>query len=970
MQSCLFLESADRSAALALLRRLRALPGLGTLSNLRLVDCLTVDAAYPAETMAPLLTGLGGQIALELELTDDARCVPLETTADEDTAILLRAAGIDAAVTRQPIAILRGLDDWQYRHVRDALTAPTEPETAAPRRLPDDAFIGFTRTPLEGLCAQAKAMGLALPEGCLAVIADHYRAERRDPWPEELLILNEAFRQALADPSVGAPVEFVTNDARLHAAYADWMEKRRVLAPEADAPATLGELTTVATRYLCAHNGKAVPGARIASTPLTLAASGGAACGGFADLAGETALYLAAKPFSAASPQVDDRLVLILPGTSGDGPHFARALTQFFADPAVAGQIRRSLPVEPGRLIGALGQMLGGSGLGLLLTPPPEGASLMEQLSPAAFGALLACTPEAGKTVPGALRAQGLRFVLLATVQKKPVVELDRAPERLRFPAAMLAPRPALYAEIPAPDAPAPAAETESLPAMLAALASPAARRMTGLDPMSAPTLAQFPAAITVCGDTRLCAASVAPQEDPYGEVRDTALMLTARMAAAGVPLGEITLSLVAELPTGDRRAHGRAIAALLGLHTVQVELGLVAAPPTLRAGNALRVTLAATAPTAAAQPVPLAAGTSLWLLAPRSTAPHLDGERALFELAARERAAAPLIATGALTPAAAAARAALSAGLSLTLTAPAHVLNTPLPAGILLAAPALPALPNGVAAIELGATRPWSEQAVLCAESAVSVDQLLSALRGDLPAPMLAVNPVPAPPRISSRRYPRPRVLIPYAEDAPTALAGQVAALGGEPVLCAVDLTSAAAARQSISAYADLLDGAQILLLSGSRAFVSALLSQRRACDALANLRARDGLVCAWGQAFAALLGFGYFSTDGAPIPAAPLAGQRTLCSVITSTASPWADGMPVGCQETVLLAADPICPALSPDARLALAERGHVIACAAGTPDGSPAITALASADGALLGLVYPPTPALLSRGIAYFA
>lgn len=522
---------------------------------------------------------------------------------------------------------------------------------------------------------------------------------------------------------------------------------------------------------------------------------------------------------------------------------------------------------------------------------------------------------------------------------------------------------------MPAPGKPAPALIGEPLPALLSSLASPAARRLMAFDPTAAASLSLFPAETIICGDTRLCAVTIQPSDDPFGEILDAALALAARMAAAGASLSDITLSLFAELPTGNCHTHGRAIAALLGLHTVQVELGLAATPPALRNGDMLRLTLAAMTPVTP-QPLSLSAGTSLWLLTPCANPPHLDGERALLTLAARAHTASAQVASGFLAPAAAAARAALAAGITLTLTAPADVLTTPLPAGLLLAAPALPVLPEGVAAVELGITQPWREQAVVYGEAAISVEQLVSVLRGDLPAPLLPASTASAPPRISARRYPHPRVLIPYVDSLPTALIETIASLGGEPVPCVINLSSAAAARQSLSAYADLLDSTQILLLSGSRTLVSALLSQRRACDALANLRARDGLVCAWGEAFSALLWLGFFSADGTPIPTAPLAGLRTPCSVITSTVSPWTNRLPLGYRETVLLAADPLCPALSPSARLALAESGSVIACAAGTPDGSPAITALSSTDRALLGLAYPPTPAMLGRGIAYFA
>ena len=914
MRSYLYLESADRSAALALLRQLRALPGLGTLSNLRLIDCLAIDAAYPAQTLAPLLCGLGGTITLELPLTDDTRCIPRKAGPDTDTAMLLRAAGIDAAVTRQPIALLRGLDDWQYRHVRDALAAAAETETIPPRSLPDDAFIGFTRTPLNELCAQAERLGLALPEGCMSVIADHYRAEGRDPWPDELLILDEAFRQALADPAVCAPVEFVTNDARLHAVYADLMAKRRALTPDADAPATLGELSTIATRYLCGHSGTPAPAARLADSAYALAASGGTACGGFADLVDEVSLLMAASPCKTAPIAVEDRLLLVLPATPEDVPAFPQALERFFAAPNVAESVHRSLPVAPGRLIGTLGRMLGDSGLGLRLTPPADGTSLMAHLTPTLPGALLACAAGAGKLIPDALRAQGLRFALIAAVQKKPAITLDGAPARLSFPAAMLAPRPALYAEIPASEA-APQPEAAPIPALLASLSSPALRRTLGLDPLAAPTLAQAPAAITHCAGMQLCAAAVEPGGDLFAAVRDCALTLIARLTAAGAPFSAITLALSAALPTSTRRDNGRAIAALLGLHTVQVELGIPAAPASLTAGDTLRVTVAAYAPASPETAPALSADLPLWLLAPRSTAPHLDGERALLQLAANARTAGhAIIATGMLAPSAAAAQATVDAGLCLTLTAPADALNQPLPCGMLIAAPEMPALPDGVAAIELGRTRAWAANAVTCGDAATPMQQYLAALRGDLPAPILPAADTAQPPRISSRRCPRPRVLIPYADIAPTALAATITTLGGEPVLCAIDLSSAAAARHSISAYADLLDSAQILLLSGSRAFAAALLSQRRAVDALAALRSRDGLICAWSGVFAALLSFGYFSPEGKPITAAPLTGERILSSALTSTATPWVGDLPLGWRETTLLNTAPLCPILPP--------------------------------------------------------
>ena len=110
-------------------------------------------------------------------------------------------------------------------------------------------------------------------------------------------------------------------------------------------------------------------------------------------------------------------------------------------------------------------------------------------------------------------------------------------------------------------------------------------------------------------------------------------------------------------------------------------------------------------------------------------------------------------------------------------------------------------------------------------------------------------------------------------------------------------------------------------------------------------------------------------FSPKDEKIDVAPLRGQRMLMSRLQATRSPWAASFPTGLQETVLLDRDPLCPVLSTAGRYALAELDCIAAEAAGTPDGCPAVTALTSPDGGVLGLVSPPTPARLAAALNYF-
>jgi len=175
--------------------------------------------------------------------------------------------------------------------------------------------------------------------------------------------------------------------------------------------------------------------------------------------------------------------------------------------------------------------------------------------------------------------------------------------------------------------------------------------------------------------------------------------------------------------------------------------------------------------------------------------------------------------------------------------------------------------------------------------------------------------------------------------------------------------------AHQSITAIADSMEKGHILLLGCSEAVMRALLAHPRFAQALSAFRAADGLVCVWGGAFSACLAHGIFSPEGKPVATAPLLGQRMLCSHHLPAKSPWTAPFPAMPDETVILDRDPRCPVFSAAQRHQLAELGCIAAHAAGTPDGCPAVTALTTADGGVLGLVSPPTPTRLTTALEYF-
>lgn len=966
MRSYLFFipqKSADTDKILACLQNS---PISSALTDLYLIAELQVDADYSAQAISSILSGKIGTPCAAPTQIKDVRVLPLSEQADHDAMMLLAAAGIDAAVIRRTLLVLCGIDDAQYRLARDILTAKSKETAPPPRKLPDDAGEGFLHLFPDELTARAARLDLALPLSCLSVIADYYRTvELRDPSPDELLLLDEAYRAAAADPAQCAPIEFTTDDPRCEAAYADLMAKRRAIYPNASAPATLSELSGLASAYFSAQYGKCTPArhtvlAHPDTAPLLLAAQAGNARIGFADHTGDNASLYSTDPIIPHLPKPEDRL-LFLPAVSID------ALKRLFESPA-APYIRRSLPVPPHGLIAVLGEVLADSGLGLRFSLP-DGQSLSAYLQNETFGVLLVAMPNGSRNVPNALRAAGLPFRLIAAVQKDPFCVLPNA--AVRFPAAMLSPRPAITAQSMMPPTAQPS-PTELGLLLPYALSTADARHMDGFNFFTAHTVGQYPVSTVSTPQRTITAADCIPSTDPFGEIRDTALSLISRLLCAGATLRDITLAMTLEAPFShaDSTAAGSVIAAILAVHTVQTEFGLLGEPPVLRNGTALCVRLGVSASVQTPSAPSLAPGQQLWLAAPRSTHPHLDGELAVFSAAENLCAAAQAaIPTEKLPPAAAAVRTALRAGLSVDLTADDQTLITPVPGGILFALPAPPPATAKIAWTAIGTLHPLTRHAATTQDHVWSIEQIISSMRGDLPAPMLPLPKEETLPRISAHTVKHPRVLIPYTENTPLALAQTVEALGGEPISCPIKLSNAAEARQSLSSLSEEIARSQIVLVGCSHICTLALLSHRRVAEALAQLRANDGLICAWEGAFAACLSLGLFSPTGEGIDWAPLRSQRMLCSSICQTSSPWTASVPQGWRETVLLAADPLCPLLSPEDQRSLALAGQVAACAVGTPDGCPAITALLSPDDSILGLSAPPSTTYLSRAIAYF-
>lgn len=110
---------------------------------------------------------------------------------------------------------------------------------------------GFKRYSKDQLARLRQELGLRMSEEVLARCADHYRtAERRDPVPHELRLIDTLATTSLSAPELLTVEQFLTNDGFVAETYSDLLRKRSTLNPEARTPVSLTEALTVASRYL------------------------------------------------------------------------------------------------------------------------------------------------------------------------------------------------------------------------------------------------------------------------------------------------------------------------------------------------------------------------------------------------------------------------------------------------------------------------------------------------------------------------------------------------------------------------------------------------------------------------------------------------------------------------------------------------------------------------------------------------
>lgn len=192
--------------------------------------------------------------------------------------------------------------------------------------------------------------GLTMTDSMLAFCISHYKTcEKRDPYADELKLLDSLSHLTEEDPSFDSVTELATNDSFVAATYADLLRKRKALSQNRSHPCTIDEATRIANAYL-SRVGKRVrpiPAVLLRDTAHIPSVFPTAACIGTAN----SAYRLRVLSASAMPPQSNDLLVLLRPKHGQPLSVFQKAVETVLETPAIAEIVRGFYPIGQGGLL-------------------------------------------------------------------------------------------------------------------------------------------------------------------------------------------------------------------------------------------------------------------------------------------------------------------------------------------------------------------------------------------------------------------------------------------------------------------------------------------------------------------------------------------------------------------------------------------------------------------------------------------
>ncbi len=467
----------------------------------------------------------------------------------------------------------------------------------------------FNTCTRENAEAWRTSMSLSMPYDTILYCADHYRnCERRDPMADELRMLDRLSLALEKEPDVLCPAEVLIHDGPVAVTYADLLDKRRYLDPEASYPCTLTEAARLSTRYLHYAGKDALP-ARAALLPEAHFLPGVPSGAAFLDLSPFRLL-----PFAANSPRAKagDLLVLITPREGAIRARFLRALQALLSSEGLLSSLAGMWSVKEGGLMPTLLSISEGLWIDLSHLSPSGLSMPMTALTDHYAGCCVLRIPEKALQAMQAAGKDKELFVLpFAKVTDGGEYRFSRSRrESFTLTSGFLK---RLY-HYRRGRAALPAEQSDAAMQISHALSTQGKCRYLKDGAGSCRTF--------LAGNGLLTSGAFGTSRSaPFRTALCTSLLPVMTLAAVGIPYTEQTLSVGLQLPSDGETDEGlgASLATVLGWYRASSECSLAAEVQTVFAevGSAPGVTVYATAPGKALSDTFTAAGKKVYCITP-----------------------------------------------------------------------------------------------------------------------------------------------------------------------------------------------------------------------------------------------------------------------------------------------------------------------------------------------------------------
>ena len=417
-------------------------------------------------------------------------------------------------------------------------------------------------------------LSLNMPIHLLNFCGSYYKNhEKRDPFVDEIQMLDALVSARASEGSDFAPIEFFTNDTFVARTYADLLKKRKQLHPDSTHPCTLGEAANLATEYI-----RSIKDASQCSQTVLIPeyvkdsiSYPDATC----VAAPHSPYHLRLLPITCNDVAEGEALILITPKNQNNQMQFRHQSAIALRNTALMQYIKGIASVGSGGILRQLIDMTDGALIRLSALSPIESSMPATVLSDGFWGCyiLRVCSHQVN-TVCSLLREQNLHAIPFAQIQQDGKFVFSRDMRKrgnfFTLDAHFLR---ALCNRSVGTTRLADEAEAAIDKISFGGIGNGKCDYLASNCTLQA-------SEIVKTGRTACAASATITTKSHYKTALWSIIAPIAAMCARGIPCSEQTLAIALELPNDFTDAHtaGACMSTVLGIYRAQTELGMATA--------------------------------------------------------------------------------------------------------------------------------------------------------------------------------------------------------------------------------------------------------------------------------------------------------------------------------------------------------------------------------------------------------